>query len=160
MNCNKVLRPCEAMCANLFSECAPLTEGSICPPALWSSLFVSHLFSVNLLSFCYLPDHSPLVSLSCSRGSPSRGGILAPILLLCAACSQDAAWSQAPARLRSYTWSSRTVRWESRTLPSPWGCAASVSGCSTALEVKTETDNKYSNCTVCSNSKICIVICT
>ena len=88
---NELQQDLEAMCANLFSECSPSTEGCICPPALWSSLFVSHLISVNLLSFCYLPDHSPLVSLSCSRGSPSRGGILAQTLLLCAACSQDAA---------------------------------------------------------------------
>lgn len=94
------------------------------------------VFSVSCPAFLYslhVLFPSPLVPLSCSRGSPSHGGILAPTLLLCAACSPNAAWSPSPARLRSCTWSSRTVRWESRTWPSPGGCAASVWGCSTAL---------------------------
>lgn len=87
-----------------------------------------------LSTHCILCLHSLPMSLSCSRGSPSRGGILTPTLLLYAACSPDAAWSPSPARLRSCTWSNRTARWESRTWPSPWGYAASVWGCSTALE--------------------------
>ncbi len=37
------------------------------------------------------PPPNAAVSLSCSRGSPSRGGILTPTLSLCAACSPGAA---------------------------------------------------------------------
>ncbi len=95
-----------------------------------------HLFRPTLMSVPAskpMPTHPCFMSLSCSRGSPSHGGILTQTLLLCAACSPDAAWNLSPARLHSCTWSSRIVRWESHTWPSPWGCAALVWGCSMAL---------------------------
>lgn len=76
---------------------------------------------------------APATRLSCTRGSPSRGGIVALTLWPYAACSPDVAWNLPPAPLHSCTWSSRTVRWESHTWPGPWGCAAVVWGCSRAL---------------------------
>lgn len=141
---NKLQQDLEAKTANPFTKNTPQTWGSICFAALvpCCAVLPLHIFCPTLV-FVLSPAPRPLVSLSCSRGSPSRGGILTPTLLLCAACSPDAAWSLSPARRRSCTWSSRTVRWESHTWPSPLGCAASAWGCSTALEVEKETTFIY-----------------
>lgn len=74
MNCNKILRATEA---NPFTTYALQTRGRICFPALWSLTVPPPILPRSNLRLLSL---SPLASLSCSRGSPSRGGILTPTL--------------------------------------------------------------------------------
>ena len=74
---NELQQDLEATKANPFTKYALQTRGRICFPALWPLTVPPPILppaNLRLLS------PSPLVSLSCSRGSPSRGGILTPTL--------------------------------------------------------------------------------